>query len=172
MTGVQTCALPIYAGSKPKHGQARNTKGSRPTPEYAAWQHMRDRCYNPRNTQYKHYGARGIQVCSIWRESFESFFRDVGLRPSKDHSLGRIDNDKGYEPGNVRWETDLEQNINSRHVRWIDYKTIRKPLTHWCKELEIKPTTIINRAKRKGMTHQEAFDFELTRLGIGDKCIV
>ena len=53
-------------------------------------------------------------MCDAWIGSFETFLRDVGMRPSDAHSLDRIDNDRGYEPGNVRWATRAEQSRNTR----------------------------------------------------------
>jgi hypothetical protein len=78
--------------------------------EYKAWKAMIARCYNPRNASYTRYGGRGIRVCPEWLESFDAFFSYIGPAPTKDHSVGRPDNDGMYQPGNVRWETVEEQN--------------------------------------------------------------
>jgi hypothetical protein len=42
--------------------------------------------------------GRRTGVCSDWRNSFETFFRDIGPRPSADMSLHRINKDEGYFP--------------------------------------------------------------------------
>lgn len=73
---------------------------------------MVDRCTNPENKQYPDYGARGITVCERWMD-FEAYYADLGDLP-EGMSLDRLDNDRGYEPGNVRWATRLEQNRNRR----------------------------------------------------------
>ena len=87
--------------------------------EYTIWSQMKQRCYNPKNPNYHNYGARGIQVCERWRESFPAFLDDVGMRPSVAHSLDRFPNNNGnYEPGNVRWATISQQNLNKRAGRW------------------------------------------------------
>lgn len=86
----------------------------RRTPEYAAWLSMRNRCFHQDDKTWPNYGGRGITVCQEWADSFEAFFRDVGPRPGKGFSLGRIDNEGHYEPGNVRWETSSQQNSNRR----------------------------------------------------------
>jgi len=83
----------------------------RRTPEYQAWQNMRARCMNAAHPKYARYGGRGITVCPEW-DSFPAFFDHIGPRPSADHSLDRIDNERGYEPGNVRWATRREQQLN------------------------------------------------------------
>jgi len=109
----------LYLESIIRNGHASVTHGMGRTPEYWAWLHMRYRCCNPDCEAYEDYGARGIKVCARWLESFENFFADMGLKPSGDLSLDRIDNDGGYEPANCRWATAVEQNNNTRrnHVR-------------------------------------------------------
>lgn len=71
------------------------------------WRGMLKRCGDPRSPSYLNYGARGIEVCERWK-AFENFLADMGERPDE-MSLDRIDNDRGYEPGNCRWATDAEQ---------------------------------------------------------------
>jgi len=77
---------------------------------------MRQRCRNPNNGEYHNYGARGIKVCAAW-DDFARFVADVGPRPSKRHTLDRINNDKGYEPGNVRWALPATQTRNGRKAK-------------------------------------------------------
>ena len=88
------------------HGKSR-------TPEHGVWAGMWQRCTNPKHKSYEGYGARGITVCDRWK-SFENFYADMGERPSKNLSIERRDNDKGYEPGNCYWATWKEQNLNKR----------------------------------------------------------
>lgn len=87
------------------------------TPEYRAWQAMKQRCYNPKITHWDSYGGRGIKVCDRWLESFENFYEDMGPKPSPTHSIDRIDNYKlvdGYSKDNCRWATKSEQVQNRR----------------------------------------------------------
>lgn len=86
------------------------------TKMYGVWQAMKRRCYNPNTKDFRNYGARGIEVCSRWRESFENFLEDMGTCPPG-RSLDRINNEGPYEPGNCRWATKSEQNSNRREWR-------------------------------------------------------
>lgn len=81
-------------------------------PEYNSYKAMIRRCEDPRHDSYKWYGARGIKVCDAWRVSFNTFFSDMGPKPSPQHSLDRVDNNGDYGPGNCRWATQAEQEAN------------------------------------------------------------
>lgn len=80
-------------------------------PEVSAFLNARCRCVNPKREGYKNYGGRGIKFLY---SSFEEFYKDVGERPSKKHSLDRIDTNGNYEVGNCRWATAREQALNKR----------------------------------------------------------
>lgn len=81
---------------------------------YVSWLGIKQRCHNPSNKDYKHYGARGIKVCDEWRESFDAYKDYMGEPPTSKHSVDRINNDGNYEPGNVRWASQQEQLANRR----------------------------------------------------------
>lgn len=93
------------------HGHSR--RGCE-TPEYRAWAAMLQRCYNSKNKDFKHYGARGISVCPRWRESFQDFLADMGLKPHHALSIDRIDNDGDYGKENCCWATAKQQRHNQR----------------------------------------------------------
>lgn len=98
-----------------KHGHSRAHKR---TPEYIAWKGMIARCHSsPSRRDWERYGGRGISVCDVWRTSFQEFYDHIGPRPSPKHSVDRIDNNLGYQPGNVRWATATSQARNTRRNR-------------------------------------------------------
>lgn len=55
-----------------------------------------------------------VTLCEEWLKSFAAFFAHVGPIPGEGYSIDRIDNRKGYEPGNVRWATREVQARNRR----------------------------------------------------------
>ena len=94
------------------------THGMTRTPEWFAYQHAKSRC-KPNHACHEHYFDRGIAFKFV---SFEEFYAEVGNRPSIKHSLDRIDNDRGYEPGNIRWATKSQQERNRRCDNCVQLK--------------------------------------------------
>ena len=90
------------------------------TPEYRSWQHMRSRCNNLNNQDYRYYGGRGIKVCERWND-FSLFYKDMGDKPGKDYTLDRINNEGNYEPSNCKWSNRLEQRLNNSQRIFVDY---------------------------------------------------
>jgi hypothetical protein len=111
-------------------------------PEYRAWQTMRLRCLNPKNPAYHAYGGRGITIAPEWIDDFRAFFAHIGPKPSQRHEIDRIENDRGYEPGNVRWVTRSENNRNRRSTTWVTYRGERRRLIDLCEQFDIWPDTV------------------------------
>lgn len=83
-------------------------------PMYRTYWGMLSRCRSKREDVRSWYEGRGIKVCDRWSgvNGFSNFKTDMGEKPSKKHSLDRIDNEKGYSPDNCRWATNSQQGIN------------------------------------------------------------
>lgn len=111
-----------------RHGHAG--RGDRRSPTWVSWRSMKQRCNVPGANGYARYGGRGITVCERWNASFAAFLEDMGERP-RGTTLDRIDNSKGYEPGNCRWTTVKEQQRNQRGNRLLTYRGETKCLTAW-----------------------------------------
>jgi len=86
------------------------------TPEYKTWAKIIQRCNNKKSRDYGLYGGRGITVCKEWKDSFQSFFNDMGKRPYG-MSIDRVDNDAGYCKSNCRWAKNCEQSQNKRTTK-------------------------------------------------------
>jgi hypothetical protein len=90
------------------HGESSGTRST----EYRVWRSMRQRCAPASDERRSDYAGREIRVCERWLH-FPNFLEDMGRCPDG-HSLDRIDNEKGYEPGNCRWATGSVQQFNKR----------------------------------------------------------
>lgn len=132
----------------------REWHGMRRTPEYGIWCAMKTRCLNPNSVTYERYGGAGIEICDEWAQSFTTFLKDMGRRPSSRHSVDRIDNRLGYSPENCRWATPKMQSRN-RERCFLVVEGVRKPLRTWAKEAGIAVDTIRRRLKA-GETPQDA----------------
>jgi hypothetical protein len=126
------------------HGLTR--KGRR-APEHYVWHGMIDRCTRENHPAWCNYGGRGILVCERWRH-FRFFLEDMGRRPSPNHTLDRIDNSKGYGPGNCRWATRLEQHRNERRNVNLTFLGRTQCVAAWAEEVGLHRNTILRRIKR------------------------
>lgn len=113
--------LVSLAKIKHGHGNAGN-----PSPTYRSWLSAIQRCTNPKAAGYKFYGGANppVTICSRWRESFQAFLDDVGLR-KPNTTLGRILDTGNYEKGNAFWMTKKEQTLAQMNKR---------ALLKWAKE--------------------------------------
>lgn len=123
-----------------KHGRAM---GDSRRGEYEAWRGAKNRCYNPKHKRYARYGGRGIEMDARWREDFNAFLADMGMRPSPKHTLDRIDNDGPYSPDNCRWATRKRQNRNRSTCMMVKYQGRKMSLVDAC-ELAGVPYSRVN----------------------------
>lgn len=134
-----------------------NTKhGMKGTPEYLSWRSMIGRCHNKSDPAYARYGGAGIKVCRAWKESFESFYNDMGARP-KGTTLDRKNGLLGYFKENCRWATKLVQSRNRTSSLRIMYKN-----RVWCGS-ELSEHLNMNR---------QTFYWRIHRNRIPEACVV
>ena len=99
---------------------------------YRIWHGMKDRCYNKNNSNYKHYGGRGIRVYDDWYSNFYSFYYwAINHGYEQELTLDRIDNNGNYEPTNCRWATYKQQANNRRNTIYINLDGQIKSLNEW-----------------------------------------
>lgn len=122
-----------------------NAPRKRATKSYSVWTGIIERCNNKNSKKYKNYGGRGISVCQQWLK-FENFLADMGHRPDG-LSIDRINNDGNYEPGNCRWATKKEQNLNTRQNNRILFSGLNLTVSEWGRRLCVDRRVIARRKK-------------------------
>lgn len=98
------------------------------TKECSAFYAMKSR--TRRNNTYK-----DVKVHESFKgpNGFETFLLDVGVCPNKDFDLDRIDNNKGYEPGNLRWVSRQDNLLNRRVTLKVRLESgDLEPLVKYC----------------------------------------
>lgn len=128
-------------------GGAASTHGMSHTKVFRIWAGMINRCTKPNNTNFIHYGGRGITVCDEWKTSFEAFYRDMG-DPPKGKTLDRINNDGHYSKENCRWVDRKEQSNNTRQNNLVTYLGNTQTITQWAETLGIHVNTLRHRIKK------------------------
>jgi hypothetical protein len=110
-----------------------------------------DRGTDSKRDHADRYIGRGITVCAEWLgpEGFAAFFAHIGPKPDPSYTVERIDNDKGYEPGNVRWATRAEQNQNKEPDARSLLTALGETMTYtqWGERSGLKADTIYQRIK-------------------------
>jgi hypothetical protein len=93
----------------PGYNAEQQSKFNKAHPSFINWHRMMDRCTNPSNNRYSRYGAKNIRVYKPW-SNFKIYEKEFGYtKPGLKYTVDRIDNKKGYFPGNIRWTTKYEQ---------------------------------------------------------------
>lgn len=152
LTSGRTKSCGCLAAEQRKNRNYRH--GMQRTPEWKAWVEAKSRC-QPKNPKHQWYADRGIKVCDEWANDFRAFFDHMGSCPTG-ASLDRIDNNKGYEPGNCRWATKIKQANNTRTNRFITAFGKRQTLAEWSREFGVRASTIAYRLRQTRMTREEA----------------
>lgn len=120
---------------------------SRRSPEYSCWLNMRNRCKNPLSRDYHNYGGRGISVDPRW-DDFTVFLADMGHKPAPRSTIERVDNSRGYEPGNCQWLGRLEQSRNRRSCIYVESQGQHMTLREAAKRAGVPYGTAYHRYRR------------------------
>lgn len=148
---IRSCGCAKTAWMSERFGTHKMTDSD----EYKIWCGMKRRCYNTHERCYPRYGGRGIFVSESWLNSFETFYADMGPRPSKAHSIDRINNDGPYSKENCRWSSIEEQTGNRRSNLKIEFGGEVMFLAAWSRRTGIKAETIKHRLD-KGWSVEKA----------------
>jgi len=135
-----------------KHGQKRQSGA---TKLYRIHHNIVQRCTRKSCPSWKDYGGRGITIDPRWMD-FSVFSAEIPPTPSDSHTLDRIDNNKGYFPGNIRWVTRLDQANNKRNNIRITIDGVTKTLPQWCRDLGRNYWTVKTRIFQGGLDPVDA----------------
>lgn len=130
-----------------KHGHSCYPNQGRSTKEYNTWVMMLRRCNSLDDKNFHHYGGKNITVCSRWRD-FQNFLADMGLAPSKAHSIDRIDSDGNYCPENCRWATSKTQVRNRGITKMLTLNDKTLSMGEWAELYSIPYKRLHARIKR------------------------
>lgn len=137
------CSRGITCGVKFK------VKRSTDHPLYQVWTDMNRRCLSPARKDYKHYGGRGITVCSDWsrenKNGFKNFLSDMESSFEEGLELEREDTNKGYVVTNCLWVNRRSQVNNTRVNNNLTYKGLTLSIAEWSYLLEINPKELQDR---------------------------
>jgi len=139
----------LVARSK-THG---GTVGRKTARWYVSWAQMLQRCTNQNHKDWADYGGRGITVCVRWLNAAQ-FFADMGERPAG-YTIERLDNSRGYEPGNCVWTTRHDQSRNRRQNINVVFQGRSMCLADACEAAELGYMHTYDGITRRGLTFDE-----------------
>lgn len=88
-----------------------------------------------------------MTVDPLWLNDFDAFVKDMG-HPLEGMSLDRVNNSKGYSPGNCRWATLSEQMNNRSDNVKLTHDGMTMTQAQWARCLGIKEDTLSKRLTR------------------------
>lgn len=144
-------AYPVFKGYVKSCGCLRRASkhGISNTSFYKVVKCICARCKNPNNPRWSSYGGRGITIYEPWAKNPKLFLEALGPPPDENLSIDRIDNNKGYFPGNVRWADRKTQQRNTRRNHFIEFNGETKCIAEWAEYFGITPACLETRIKRK-----------------------
>ena len=159
LRGGHTSSCGCY--QKEKTSSSNMTHGLSKMRLYDIHKNMLRRCSDTKDEKYKYYGGRGITVCNEWRgENGVQNFVNWSLENGYDNNLtiDRIDDNKGYEPGNCRWVTRKQQSNNIRSNRILTYHGKEYTLSELSQYTGINYSTLNNRINTAKMSVEDAVE--------------
>jgi hypothetical protein len=161
VSGVSTSCgcrrVEVTRARQTKHGESHRTA------EHRIWKGLVRRCTKSSDHAFRHYGGRGITVCERWRSDYRAFLADVGRRPAETAELDRIDNDRGYEPGNVRWTDRRTQTRNTRANRRLTIDGITLCVSEWAERSGVSASAIFWRLDAGWSAERAVFSKSMSR---------
>lgn len=135
------------------HGQKVHYKITR---IFRTYNHMKERCSNPKAHGYWSYGGKGIRVCIEWLDSFQSFASWAYENGYNDAlSIDRINPNGDYSPENCRWVTQHEQSRNTTRNIFSEIDGERLVLTDIAKRVGVSKSCLYYRYYKQGLRGQE-----------------
>lgn len=135
----------LKTGNTKSCGCNRKPHGMTGSPTWRCWASMMMRCVWKSNSKYN-----GVVSVDPRYHDFQNFFADLGERPSAKHSVDRIDNARGYEPGNVRWATAAEQARNKSSNNRVTHNGETKVITDWATHFGVSLAAVRQYLRRHG----------------------
>lgn len=135
--------------------EAVTTHGLWKHPLYKTWSDMMQRCHSPKSKDYANYSGRGITVCDRWRNDVAVFIADCPPRPDDALTIDRIDNDRGYEPGNIQWSTSRQQAHNTSRNVWIVVHDFAMTVTQWARFFGLSHNALTEFSRRRKIPIKE-----------------
>lgn len=125
---------------------------------YKIYKHMKERCYSPKDINYKNYGKKGICVCQEWLDDFIIFQKWALSNGYSDKlTIDRINVNGNYEPSNCRWIDIKTQQRNRSNNRILEYKGEKKTITEWAEIVGLKYRNLYYRLNN-GYSIEEALE--------------
>lgn len=137
---IKSCGCLFPGGNNYRHG-------GRYMRAYRIWKHVKNRCFNKNDRNYRRYGGRGITMCERWRNSFPLFLEDMCGECPPGYSIERIDNNGNYEPANCKWIPHREQAKNREVSRKFTINGETKTKPQWCDIFGLSTKTVSARIR-------------------------
>lgn len=122
---------------------------------------MLGRCYDPGDSRYKGYGARGITVCQEWRDSSTKFIEWAWASGyTGTESIDRVDNNGNYCPENCQWISREAQARNRRDTVLWEYQGEFKTIPEWAEIFSMTKSNLYQRLGR-GWSFEDSISLPL-----------